>query len=79
MSLDAFLDKDVQEELRLRDERLLELETKLRDWQRWYEGIGNDFVGLTTDRNDPSRTRDWEWIDENRPAPSRIEFEVLET
>lgn len=72
MPLEAFLDRDVQSEIGLRDQRIVELEKKCREWERWYEGIVADFVGLTSDRADPNKTHDWEWMDGWRPAPSAI-------
>lgn len=78
MALEAFMDEDVQSEIAIRDARVLELEKKVRDWQRWYEGVVADFVGLTTDPNDPSRAHDWEWMDEWRPAPTWIELPALD-
>lgn len=72
MALESFRDKDVQEEIALRDKLIAELENRCLDWERWYDGILNDFVGLTTDRSNPGRTHDWDWIDQWRPAPKHI-------
>lgn len=77
-SLNAFLDKDVQAEIGIRDNRIAELERRVRDWQVWYEGIAADFVGLTTDSNDPQRLHDWEWMDDYRPAPLKMQFDMLD-
>lgn len=59
-------------------DRIAELELTCAAWERWYEGIVSDFVGLTTDRNDPDRLHDWGWIDQWRapPPPTRIEVAV---
>ena len=38
------------------------------EWQEWYEGVVADFVGLTTDRHDPDKLHDWEWMDDYRRA-----------
>lgn len=79
MATEAFLDKDVQDEIALRDARILELEMKVRDWQRWYECVAADFVGLTSDPQDPSKVHDWEWMDDYRPAPLRMDLPTAET
>lgn len=56
--------------------RIVELERRCIEWERWYEGVAADFVGLTTDRNDPDKLHDWEWMDDYRPAPRRIEIHM---
>lgn len=74
---DAFRNAAVQSEFSWRDDRIKELEQRVRDWQRWYEDVATDFIGLTTDRNDPDKLHDWEWMDDYRPAPGRMQFDML--
>lgn len=52
--------------------RVAELEAKVRAWEYWYEGVVADFVGLTTDASDPQRLHDWQWMDDHRPAPTKL-------
>lgn len=49
------------------------LRARVMEWQEWYEGIVADFSGLTTDRHDPDKLHDWEWMDDYRRAPQRID------
>lgn len=60
-------------------DRVAELERTCLAWQNWYSGIVEDFAGLTTDRNDPDKLHDWEWMDDHRPAPQSITVEVANT
>lgn len=78
MSLEAFADKDVQSEIDIRDKRIAELERRVRDWQVWYDGVVSDFAGLTTDPSDPQKLHDWEWMDDYRPAPLLMQFDMLD-
>lgn len=78
MSLEEFADKDVQSELNIRETRIAELERRVRDWQVWYDGVVADFVGLTTDPSDPQKLHDWEWMDDYRPAPLSMQFDMLD-
>ncbi len=55
-----------------KDKHIAVLEAKVRAWEDWYEGVVADFVGLTTDASDPQRLHDWEWMDDHRPAPTKL-------
>lgn len=55
----------------LEDESAKRLE-RVRAWEKWYEEVVADFAGLTTDSSDPDMLHDWEWMDDNRPAPAKL-------
>ena len=78
MPLEAFMDKDVQADVAALTARIVELEKKCVEWERWYEGCVADFVGMTSNPSDPDKLHDWEWLDDWRPAPTHIETEMLD-
>jgi len=63
----------LDEENKLMQAENAKLRARCEQWQDWYSGVVEDFVGLTTDRNDPDKLHDWEWMDDYRPAPYRID------
>jgi hypothetical protein len=49
------------------------LKYAIKEWEQWYQDLRQDFEGVTDNRNDPQRLHDWNFIDEHRPAPERME------
>lgn len=64
-------------ELKSRNERLkkelTEQRNKVAEWEEWYKSISCDYVGVTDNQDDPTRTVDWEWLDGHCPHPVKKE------
>ncbi len=74
---DAFMNEEVQAEIQKHVDRIAELERKCVEWEKWYAGVVADFAGLLRVEGDPTTLHEWEWMDDYRPAPTRIDVHVF--